>query len=490
VTTPFSIPHFTFSDKLVYFAVWSNTSATIKVTGKVKEMYLNTTTKNTPTVVPTCPGEKTVGNTKTVCSGHGSCVKKACYCDNGYLGDACEIEAFSSNATQPSLTIAAASSFYPKGLANASFPGNESVKVPFTLKNIPDGSKVHIYVDGLPYPAKGANVLHYTTPGTSVSETVQVYSQLAGVKHTVELLLLSAKGIPLATDMRQFTVSFVGGCQDGCNKHGVCHHGYCVCFDGYAGIACEYTDKAENGKSLPSSFSAGDGFVVYNVNLMKQERAEDKYLSTLKLNANKQFLATSDAKIKKEHAAVVTKLNTFRIGNEKKMAALKTVQDKAAADLYRKRDRITTTIQQMREESLRLQTRNTEAYYNTVRQLHEGQRKLQNQLDLKRRDHFIEMAKRHDEWVEIKARNDFKLNQLRTANGPLVKIDDLKERECTQNDMFRTECHEIKANSKFKSQPGYMTHGTVEKISGSSTKDVKVTVGSEMKSDLYNSIPR
>merc|ERR1711865_986935 len=217
----------------------------------------------------------------------------------------------------------------------------------------------------------------------------------------------------------------------------------------------------------------------------KQERAEDKYLSKLKLDANKQFLLTSDAKIKSEHAAVVTKLNTFRIGNEKKMVDLKQVQDKAAQELFRKRDRITTTIQQMREQSMRLQTRNTEAYYNTVRQLHEGQRKLQNQLDLKRRDHFIQMAKRHDEWVEIKARNDFKLNQLRTANGPLTKIPDLKEKECTQNDMFQTECHDVAASSKFVSQPGYMTYGTVKDVVGTT-----VTVNSEMKATMYDNIPR
>ena len=182
---------------------------------------------------------------------------------------------------------------------------------------------------------------------------------------------------------------------------------------------------------------------------------------------------------------MVTKLNTFRIGNDKKMTELKGAQSKAAAELHRKRDRITTTIQQMREESLRLQTRNTEAYYNTVRTLHEGQRKLQNQLDLKRRDHFIQMAKRHDEWVEIKARNDFKLNQLRTANGPLVGISKLKTRECSQDDMFHTECHEVDASKKFETQPGYMTHGSVEAIKG---KDV--TIGSEMKSTLYDNVPR
>merc|ERR1711939_770567 len=124
--------------------------------------------------------------------------------------------------------------------------------------------------------------------------------------------------------------------------------------------------------------------------------------------------------------------------NQNNMDSLAAGQAAKAEALHRKRDRITTTIQQMREESKRLQTYNTEQYLETVRALHEGQRQMQNDLDIKRRDHFIDMAKRHDEWVEIKERNDFKLNQLRTANGPLVNIDDLEERVCTQDDMFRT----------------------------------------------------
>merc|ERR1712072_1198978 len=132
-----------------------------------------------------------------------------------------------------------------------------------------------------------------------------------------------------------------------------------------------------------------------------------------------------------------------------------------ARDLHRKRDRITTTIQQMREESKRLKTANTEAYLETVRALHEGQRAMQNDLDMKRKEHFQQMAIRHDEWIEIKEKNDFKLNQLRTANGPLVDIDDLQERECTVDDMFHTSCTDVDASTAFVEEPGYTSHGTV-----------------------------
>ena len=245
--------------------------------------------------------------------------------------------------------------------------------------------------------------------------------------HTVELLLLSEDNIPLGTDLVDFEVNYAGGCANNCNDQGVCHHGYCVCFDGRNGVACENA-----GETAAGGFTPGAGFVTYNTELMKQEREEDEYISQLKLTANKEFLAISDESIKSSHEAVVAKLNTFIKENNDQMDTLASAQATKARDLHRKRDRITTTIQQMREESKRLKTANTEAYLETVRALHEGQRAMQNDLDLKRKEHFQQMAIRHDEWIEIKEKNDFKLNQLRTANGPLVDIDDLEERECTQ----------------------------------------------------------
>ena len=519
-----TVPHFTFSDKMVYLSVSSAIAQTICLTATLAEMHVGTLSTDVPTVLQTCPGA-------VPCSGKGSCVDGTCYCDSTYLGDDCSIEAFSANG--PSLTIDAVKflepcdqqgtaedttdDIGPCGVSTSAFSGEHPVEVPFALALLPPGSKVHIYVDGKPYPAKGANILYYDHPSAQISvpdEKVKIYGMTAGVFHTVELLLLSADNVPLSTDMRDFTVDFHGGCQSDCNQQGICHHGYCVCFDGFVGAACQ-----TEGDVSPDT--PGSGYVAYNENQMTHARAEDAYVSQLKMTANTQSLAASDAKITAAHASVVTKLNTFIGDNAQAMASLAAAQEAASDELFRKRDRITTTIQQMREESRRLQTKNQEAYLDTVRTLHEGQRTMQNALDTKRREHFVTMAKQHDEWVEIRAMNDFKLNQLRTANGPLVDIDKLEERVCTQDDMFHTTCSNVGiADGAFETQPGYKTHATVgdigtctEVTAATATADatwsdedgtvhqdsdhgvrcvkgVKVSIDGELDNDMYNLIPR
>jgi hypothetical protein len=483
----FVIPHFTFSDKTVYIAMKPvNNEAGITLRPTISEYNKDRISGFTPLAEATCPND---------CSNHGSCIvtaqasplpdKAVCFCDNGFLGEGCEIEAFCTGtacAGQPQLGIT--QSAFPTGV---SFPGDKAVDVPFTVTDIPANSKVHVYVDGLPYPAKGANVIMYTTASCkaplctvtsagklTATSKVNVFGMAAGVVHVAELLLLSENNIPLATDMVDFTVKFAGGCANNCQDangkaNGVCHHGYCVCFDGYAGVSCslkesDYTPAQFAAALKAENFTAGGGFVSYNRALMAQERAEDQYISKLKLDANAASLQTSDGAIKAKHDAVVAKLNSFVASNEKKMLDLAKQQKAEADKLHRKRDRITTTIQQMREESKRLKTHNQEMYLDTVRSLHEGQRAMQNDLDEKRKDHFVAMAKRHDEWVQIKERNDFKLSQLRTANGPLVNIDDLEERQCEQDDMFRTSCKNVPSSETFKTSAGYKSGQTVKDI--------------------------
>jgi hypothetical protein len=499
--TQLKIPHFTFSDKNVYISILpleASSEGSVTLTPVVSEMHAAKLTGDTATVVSTCQ-DASKGVT-TDCSGKGSCVDSVCHCDNGFLGALCEIEAFCTGtaaacAKQPSLeipmdlncdcgtTCAAGGkrNFYcPAGKTGkaviANFDGSKAVSVPFNLNNIPAESKVHVYVDGLPYPAKGANVLHYSAASAAVTDgTISVFGMKPSIMHTVELLLLSKDNIPLSTDMTDFMVDYAGGCQNNCGDKGVCHHGYCVCYDGFAGVSCgidesQYPTKALLDAALKAeNFKAGGGFVTYSKSLMEHERLENAYVSQLKLGANAESLAASDASIKAKHDKVVADLNTFAIANEAKMKSLADAQKASANALHRKRDRITTTIQQMREESKRLKTHNQEMYLETVRALHEGQKQMQNDLDMKRRSHFVDMAKRHDEWVEIKERNDFKLSQLRTANGPLVNIDDLEERVCTQDDMFRTECHQVDSTKSFSTTPGYNSAGTAKSI-GTCTK--------------------
>ena len=518
-TGSITIPHFTFSDKTVFISLYNSGDSELSVTftPSVLEMHQDHLSADNPPDLSkyACPDD---------CTGQGSCVDAKCYCDNGFLGDACEIEAFSSATGQPSIAISTLTGL--PGEDGLVFSGDDEVLVPFAVGDIPAESKVHVYVDGLPYPAKGANVLYYPAAGSSAACTgvhgetqaagcqqIEVYGMAAGVLHTVELLLLSKDNIPLGTDMVDFKVNFAGGCSNGCNDQGVCHHGYCVCFDGFSGKSCD-----QEGDVPAGDFTAGAGFVEYNTELMQQERDEDAYISRLKLDANSKFLEMSDSKIASAHAAVVSKLNQFVLDNENDMEELAEKQAEKAAELHRKRDRITTTIQQMREESKRLKTANTEAYLETVRALHEGQRLMQNELDSKRLAHFQQMAVRHDEWVQIKEANDFKLNQLRTANGPLVNIDDLEERVCTQDDMFRTSCTDQPSSAEFVEHAGYQSHGTVRSTGVCTPEDaadpaneerqgyrctcstdadgqpvapcVRVEIDGEDNAQLYHNIPR
>jgi len=506
-----TVPHYTFSSKMVFISVFNGgETQDITITASIAEMYADgKQSDDTATVSVSCTDN---------CNDHGSCVDGKCYCDSTWLGDACEIEAFSNADGMPKLTIDA-SAF--SASSTSAFPGDQPVTVPFALLAVPPMSKVHMYVDGLPYPAKGANIKHYThTQGNSDfgDESLTIYgpkATAAGVLHTVELLLLSENNIPLATDMRDYTVDFHGGCQQGqdgiCNGKGICHHGYCVCFDGFGGKACECEEggTCKDGSAfeeyMTANFKPGEGYVQYNENLMSMAKQEDAYVTSLKTTTNTQMLQISDDRIKTAHDAVVFNLNKHIGDNAAKMDALKTAQADASDKLFRKRDRITTTLQQMREESRRLTTSNQEAYLETVRQLHEGQREMQNSLDTKRREHFVQMAKRHDEWVEIKEKNDFKLNQLRTANGPLVDIDNLVERECTQDDQFRTSCKDVSASDRFETVAGYKTQSTLGAVGTCDESDearngaevgyrcvngVKVQIDGEYITDYYDSIPR
>merc|ERR1712093_885035 len=47
-----------------------------------------------------------------------------------------------------------------------------------------------------------------------------------------------------------------------------------------------------------------------------------------------------------------------------------------------------------------------------------------------------------------------------------------EERECTQDDRFRTSCAQVDASDKFKTQPGYNTHGTVSSTGVCSDSDL------------------
>merc|ERR1712188_47708 len=131
-----------------------------------------------------------------------------------------------------------------------------------------------------------------------------------------------------------------------------------------------------------------------------------------------------------------------------------------------KREELEIAVQQMREESNRLQTKNEEEYIDFTRTMDEYMTDMQNRLDADLKEHAQVMAEKADNWAAVKQELEFELNQLKTANGPLVDIEDLQETECSQDEFFQVSCEQVDASDKFEEQEGYVSYGTGEWIDG------------------------
>ena len=110
----------------------SEDGETIAFSPQITEYNLNKITGITEPETLDCEGAITVDGVAQVCSGHGSCVDAKCYCDNEFLGDACEIEAFSTAQGQPNIAISGLTGLTDPNLAfSPTFSGDEEVLVPY-----------------------------------------------------------------------------------------------------------------------------------------------------------------------------------------------------------------------------------------------------------------------------------------------------------------------------------------------------------------------
>ena len=149
--------------------------------------------------------------------------------------------------------------------------------MPYTVANLPAVAKVRTYVDGKPYPARGANSFHYlygcesrvienvndqSCTGTSGSPVLSATGALkvydvsthvpTGTKHSAVLMLLSEQDKALGSVVVRFELAYGGGTACAptseageCGGHGVCHQGKCVCYDGWFGTTCTSSTSAD-----------------------------------------------------------------------------------------------------------------------------------------------------------------------------------------------------------------------------------------------------
>ena len=73
---------------------------------------------------------------------------------------------------------------------------------------MPNNGRVFLYVDGLPYPSEGQNMLLNT-------HDMKIYGLFRG-KHTAQLVLTDEHDTPLNTDVVYFETLRPGGCANDC----------------------------------------------------------------------------------------------------------------------------------------------------------------------------------------------------------------------------------------------------------------------------------
>ena len=422
-----------------------------------------------------------------------------------------------------------------------------------STEKAPAYSKVMVYVDGKPYPRAGHNTLTYTSAveAADTSKTIKLHRLSTRVQHTVVLVLATDKGprprpapslllllspdreAPpvsqhhpnshqlscscvfqqrhdnamlfyllagqvLGVDKLQFKVSYTGGCaldaaDNECGAKGVCHSGYCVCFDGYFGLGCEntFTETSAlaapttcvsktSGKPMAHSCMVGGGSVTpilagrdcHGTTAAKcvAFKATDQFRARMDAGlqdgissthfVNSMQRAESTAQLVKSTAAALVKKGAIQGVLESeifdKASRLATNLATATAStatkveaLRRKEERNAIAIQQARLESARLAVANKEQWLDSKRSLYAEQTGMQNRLDSGYQINKITAAT----WAASAAKEfkeaHFLLNQAGTANGPRVKIDRLKKQSCTTDQFFRTTCTAVDSSAAF-----------------------------------------
>lgn len=353
-----------------------------------------------------------------------------------------------------------------------------------TASNSPQWSKVMAYVDGKPYPRAGHNTFTFdTAPTSGTARTVKLYKLSTRVKHTLVVVLATSEGAILGMDKQEFEVTYTGGCAKDdagveCGGKGVCHKGYCVCHDGYFGLTCSNAHNEETALTAPTTcvdtgtglpvaksctgvasgiactggsgnekcmvFTAATQYRARQDAILQDGVAQNRYTTQAERAERSIALAQVTAAALAKKSAIETVLETKIFGASStlisSLATASTTTASNVAALRAKKDRNAVVIQQARLESVRLATANLEKYRDSQRSLYSQQTAMQNRLD---KDYQSIKAKAAT-WVTTLTDNfnqaRFIKNQLRTANGPRVKIADLKTETCTTDKFFKTTC--------------------------------------------------
>ena len=320
------------------------------------------------------------------------------------------------------------------------------------LVNVPAYSKVITYIDGKPYPRVGANSYTVAAAVAVVQASLKVYGLSPGQTHTAVVVLTTDKGKTLSIDQRSFSVDYMGGCDStaasACSSQGVCHLGFCVCFDGFYGSDCAgVIDRTATSPTITATEGGATAYRMRRDALVYEKLAESRFVNKMMLEETATAVTRSNAALSTIKQTVLNKLDAqIYDGSSAHKTTIANAKSTIASEveaLYLKKERNTIRVQQAKQESARLKTANLEAYLDHKRSLYAHQTEVQNDLAAAKKVVEDKIAAKTAVIAEAFMEGRFIKNQLRTMNGPRTAVSDLKTQECTTDQFFGTKCTDV-----------------------------------------------
>jgi hypothetical protein len=287
------------------------------------------------------------------------------------------------------------------------------------------------YVDGLPYtPITAFGHQHKPLPGNTTFRFVAVNLPTSGSEakpllHSVQLLLtFGPDQIPISDTYVEFVVAPGGSsCPHDCSNAGVCHRGYCVCFDGFLGAACELSgERTAQGKDEEDPFTAYSGHIA---GLLEQENAAQAAGSNYLSDASFRLVKETNTLLQQRDHETVHRLTAAAAANKRELqvfmaawAEQEAEQDQDEEEDFLGLSHTAVDLQQYQQDIADLQEIQVKSIEVQADNFEERKRDHLQSIALKK-------AQRRAQWDTAKARNSFGLSQVETRNGPRVQIDQL-----------------------------------------------------------------